>query len=127
MTTPNRLPAANSRRPALGPGGAEGVEALGDGPDVELEVDIDDGHFGARPAPPGLAAGDADGQVEQAPRLIALAGAAEDELAALVQDAFDDLRRRGGGGLDELAEGEELRQRGRDDAELDGNVDLVES
>jgi len=96
---------------AFGPGAAKGVEALGDGPVVEFEVDVDDGQSGARAPPPGLAAGDAEGEVEEAPALIALAGAAQDHFAALVQDAFDDLRGRSGSDLDELPQGEDLRQR----------------
>lgn len=39
---------------------------------VQLEIDIDHRHLGAASAPPAFATGDADGQVEQTPGLVAL-------------------------------------------------------
>ena len=110
---------------ALGPGRREGVEALGDGPPVQFEVDIDDGHFRATPAPPIHAAGRAHRQVEQAPGFVAFAGAAQDHFAAAVQDAFDDLRRGRGGGGHEVAERHDVRERRTDGAEVDGDINLL--
>jgi hypothetical protein len=77
---------------ALGPGLADGSHALLEAPAMEFEVDEGDAAADGAAAPPGLAGGDAEGEVKEAPGFVALAGAAQDHFAALVKHAFDELR-----------------------------------
>ena len=72
-----------------------------------------------------LSAGHAHGQVEQTPRLVTLAGASEDHLAALVQEPLNNLRRRLRCRLDQLPEIQDFRQRRRHHPQVNRNVNLL--